>query len=410
MTEDGNREYATVADPASGWREDLPELVGGLISEALRINASDIHVDAVAHHAYRICCRVDGVIHPLREVAGEQGRQLVNQIKVAAQFTPDHTFTRLENRIALDNGTPQREIRVTIVPTSRGDAVHLRFLSPPEEVLRPADLGMSQDALARIRRTLLRPEGLILISGPTGAGKTMTLYSLAEFLNLSSMIAVSVEDPVEYDLPYVRQIQADAEHGLSMQEALKTVLRMDPDIIMIGEIRDAASAIAAVRAAASGRFVLATLHATDAALAVETCHYFAVPRHLLGSSLRMTISQVLIRKICPACAGRRDPSDGERNSFREVGLEPPDVLPVAEGCQKCHGFGYHGRIAVFEVHEFDRSMADAVSRARGSQELRDILEKRATPSLRQEALRKVAAGITTMEEINDLHYPGSPES
>jgi type II secretory ATPase GspE/PulE/Tfp pilus assembly ATPase PilB-like protein len=267
-------------------------------------------------------------------------------------------------------------------------------------------LGLSETALSLIRETLKRSEGLILISGPTGAGKTMTLYSLASFLDLHSLIAVSVEDPVEFDLRYVRQIQADPEHRLSMPEALKTVLRMDPDIILIGEIRDAQSAIAAVRAAASGRFVLATLHATDVALAVEACQYFSVPRHLLGSALRLVTSQALVRRVCGECADRRRPSDEEREMFQAEGVEVPACVPRARGCEKCHDFGYSGRTGVFEVVALDHDMTSAISRSHGMDALRKMIARKNAVSLRQDALSKVAAGITTIEEVLDLHFPG----
>lgn len=397
---------ATIEDISGKWREKLPEQVNTLFAEALKQRATDVHIDAVEFNLYRICFRVDGVIQPRAEVSREEGQSLINQIKVAAQFTPDRTITPLENRIGLGTDKIQHELRVTILPTTKGDAVHLRILSPPAEVIRPTELGLSRANLSVIRQTLKRPEGLILISGATGSGKTMTLYSLASFLRLQSMIAVSVEDPVEFDLQYVRQIQANPEYDLSMGEALRTVLRTDPDIILIGEIRDSPSAIAAVRAAASGRFVLATVHATDAALAVEACQFFSVPRHLLSSSLRLVVSQALVRKVCGKCAEQREPSNEERALFRAEGLDVPEHVPKAQGGEECHNYGYKGRTGIFQVVALDSEMASAVSGAHGTHELRKIIDESKIPSLRHEALSKVAAGITTIEEVQYLHFPG----
>jgi type II secretory ATPase GspE/PulE/Tfp pilus assembly ATPase PilB-like protein len=405
----GKRDHAAMPVDAGNWRHELPTLVSALLSEALDLNATDIHVDPAGLDAYRVCFRVDGVIHPKSEIPADEGHRLVNQIKVAAEFPPERAFAPLENRIALGDGGKGHEARVTVLPTTKREAVHLRILSPPAEVLRPTQLGLSEAALSRIRQTLKRPEGLILISGPTGAGKTMTLYSLASFLDLQSLIAVSVEDPVEFDLPYVRQVQAHPEHGLTMPQALKTVLRMDPDIILIGEIRDAQSAIAAVRAGASGRFVLATLHATDVALAVEACQYFSVPRHLLGSALRLVTSQALVRRVCGECADQRPLSDEEHELFEAEGLDVPSLVPKARGCAKCHDFGYRGRTGVFQVVALDREMAAAVSGAHAAESLREMIAGSETPSVRRDALAKVAAGVTTIEEVQDLHFPGETD-
>jgi type IV pilus assembly protein PilB len=180
--------------------------------------------------------------------------------------------------------------------------------------------------------------------------------------------------------------------------------------MLVGEIRDAPSAITAVRAAAAGRFVLATLHARDAALAVEACQYFSVPRHLLGSTLRMIISQALVRRVCGECAELRAPTEKERGMFAAEGLEPPDRVPVPRGCATCHGFGYKGRIGIFEVVAFDRPMGDAVARGHGTDMLRGILAEKEAPSLRQDALSKVAEGITSIDEILNLHVPGQTKA
>jgi type II secretory ATPase GspE/PulE/Tfp pilus assembly ATPase PilB-like protein len=283
------------------------------------------------------------------------------------------------------------------------------MLSPPEEIIKPEELGISEPILKQIKNALASPEGLILISGPTGAGKTMTLYSLASFLNLETSISVSIEDPVEYDLPYVRQVQSDEAHGLSMHEGLKSVLRMDPDIVIVGEIRDPESAGTAVRAAASGRFVLATLHARDVAMATEACRNYSVPRHLLASTLRMTTSQNLVRRVCRKCAKWRELSDEEKMMFESIEVQPPDKLPSAVGCEACHNYGYRGRTGIFEVVPMQRSLSEAVSEGAGVYRIKDLINKSDVRSLREDALSKVAEGTTTMEEIRNIHYPSALE-
>jgi type II secretory ATPase GspE/PulE/Tfp pilus assembly ATPase PilB-like protein len=388
---------------------DLPAQAKGVLEEALKESATDLHMDPVGPDTYRLCHRVDGVIHPRSEIPAAEGRNLINQIKVAAQLTPDHTFVPVESRMIYRQEGGHQEVRVTIMPTTRGEAVHLRMLSPPEEIIKPEELGISEPILEQIKNALASPEGLILISGPTGAGKTMTLYSLASFLNLETSISVSIEDPVEYDLPYVRQVQSDEAHGLSMHEGLKSVLRMDPDIVIVGEIRDPESAGTAVRAAASGRFVLATLHARDVAMATEACRNYSVPRHLLASTLRMTTSQNLVRRVCRKCAKWRELSDEEKMMFESIEVQPPDKLPSAVGCEACHNYGYRGRTGIFEVVPMQRSLSEAVSEGAGVYRIKDLINKSDVRSLREDALSKVAEGTTTMEEIRNIHYPSALE-
>lgn len=387
----------------------LPPQVSGVLAHALELGATDVHLDPIGHGVVRLCYRVDGVVQPHAELPAGEGRQLINQIKVAAQFTPDAVFHPMENRLAFGSEERHREVRVTVTPTTRREAVHLRLLTPPDEIMNLSSLGIGDRGLERIRTGLHQPEGLVLISGPTGSGKTMTLYSLVSQLELHSAIAISIEDPVEYDLPYVRQIQADEEHGLTMLEGLKTALRMDPDILMVGEIRDAQSATTAVRAAASGRFVLATLHARDAALAVEACKYLSVPRHMLGSTLRMIIAQNLVRRLCSKCASRRKPSKEEKELFKDEVMKLPSDVPAPEGCDACHDIGYRGRIGVFEIIPTDAEISRLITNGASADDLRALIRSREHPSLRRDALRKVAEGITSMDEVRDLHFPGIKE-
>ncbi|MFW6151400.1 MAG: GspE/PulE family protein [Verrucomicrobiota bacterium] len=385
--------------------DTMPAQAAGLLDKAIKEKATDIHIDPVGPNAYRICHRVDGVIHAISELPFSEGKHLINQIKVASQLTPDHTFVPIESRMVYSQYSSQKEIRVTIMPTTRGEATHMRILAPPEEIIEPSELGISKPILNQIKNVLRRPEGLILISGPTGAGKTMTLYSLVSLLNLESSITVSIEDPVEYDLSYVRQVQADPEHGLSMHEGLKSVLRMDPDIVVIGEIRDPESARTSVRAAASGRFVLATLHARDVALATEACMNYSIPRHLLASTLRMVAAQNLVRRVCCQCMQRRKITEEEKKMFKNFGIKPPDQVPEAAGCDKCHKYGYDGRVGIYEVVSIDKSLRSAISEGVGAGGIAELIRNEGVKPLQADALLKVAEGVTTMEEIQQIHFP-----
>ncbi len=394
------------------FENDLPDLIRQLIHDAISDNATDIHVDPI-EDGFRTCYRVDGVIHCKNTLNLDDGRHLINQIKVAGQFNIDRVLKPLENRIKWDapDGGEERFIRVTLVPAAGYEAAHLRILSPPKETLEVDQLGMSDDQLERVRRCVNQPEGLILITGPTGAGKTMTMYSLVSLLNLESSIAVSIEDPVEFALPYVRQVQVDEQNGLSMHEGLHALLRMDPDVILVGETRDSRSAVTVAQAAASGRFVLTTVHSRDAASAIEVMHYLSVPHVMLGNTLRLVIGQDLVRKLCDNCATSRDLRDHEAKLFEDAEVEPPEQVKEANGCEQCRQYGYSGRTGIFQVIEIDDEMGAAIAAGRRPQQIRKMMLDRGHRSLLTAGYQKVACGITSVEEVASLYTidAGAPE-
>lgn len=405
VPEDKKTDSAAQPVPVNPEEGGHPEMVSALLRDALQARATDAHIDTEAE-GIRICFRVDGVIQRDQQLSPEQGRHLLNQIKVAARMSPNRLQGPREGRLAWRRDGEPVDVRVTLTPTVSGEAAHLRLLSQRSAVLRPDELGLSESALDTIRKALRQPEGLALIAGPTGAGKTMTLYSLVSLLRVESVIAGSIEDPVEFDLPHVRQVQVDPDRGFTMAEGLRSMLRMDPDILLVGEIRGESSALTVVRAAASGRFVLATLHARDMALAIAACHLYGVPPHLLGTTLRLVISQKLVRRVCPKCVGRRRPTAAERDLFTAENLPAPKQVPAIRGCPACRNFGYRGRTGVFEVVPTDETLRRAIAQNRPDHELRQILDRRGLGSLRQDALSKVRAGVTSVEEVMDLSLPG----
>lgn len=395
-----------------------------LLSRAVTVNATDIHIDP-STTGFRIRLRVDGAIQHHADLSQEEGAELVNLVKVAGGFTPDRTVVAQEGRIYFEQEADGQgtEIRVTIAPTVNTEAVHLRLLAPPAEVLTSGELGLSAHSLEAVHDVLSANEGLVLIAGHTGAGKTMTLYSMVSTLNAESRMICSIEDPVEYVLDGVRQMQVDAQNELWMSLGLRTLLRMDPDVMVVGEIRDADSAVSAVRAAASGRLVLGTVHARDAALAVDMLEYYQVPPKLLGNTLELVICQDLIRLLCPHCGRSRSLTEEERNAFDSVGMAPPEEVRTAGGCDTCFGFGYAGRTGVFEVSPISEHLGSRIGEGVRGPELRRMVQDRNIQTLEQSALQAVAEGLTSMTEamnvfrrsqnspnVADTVYSGLPSS
>jgi type II secretory ATPase GspE/PulE/Tfp pilus assembly ATPase PilB-like protein len=274
----------------------LPEMVNDLIAQAVTENATDMHVDPVRGE-YVLRFRVDGLIHEKGKLTRAEGRRLVNQIKVASRLDIERIYMPIEGQFRWGNEQDGRDIRVTMVPTLGLEALHMRLLVRPDESRDVEQLGMSGADRENVLTALRHPHGLVLVSGVTGAGKTTTLYAMARTRHLAGRVIMSIEDPVEFDLDYVRQLQVDEERGLTMAAGLRVLLRMDPDVLLVGEVRDTPSAITAARAAQAGRLVMATIHARDAAAALDTLQYLSVPDYVVGGALRLIVSQNLVRRL-----------------------------------------------------------------------------------------------------------------
>lgn len=376
----------------------LPESLRGLVAQAVAETATDIHIDAWGSEAV-LRFRVDGTIQVKEPLTYDQARRLINQVKVAAGLDVPTIYRPLEGHFRWSGSDGYRDLRATIVSTaSRHEAAHLRLLTPPEQWHDVGNLGLGARDREVVERALGTAHGLVLISGPTGSGKTTTLYALTGLTDLRGQVAASIEDPTEYDLPYVRQLEVKEKHGFSMEEGLHTILRIDPDIILVGEVRDSGSARIAARAALAGRLVMATIHARDAAAAVEAMHYLSVPYYILGGALRLIVAQDLIRTLCPECARRRPIEDHERAVFEQAEVPPPQAVRDAVGCPSCFHYGYRGRIGVFQVAAVDDELGKWLSAGRRQQEVRERLAANGSRPLVCDALDKVSGGVTTMHE------------
>ena len=405
--------------PGKNITDRYPDPLKTLIWNAVLEKATDVHLHCVAE-GLRVLHRVDGIIYPKLLLSPTEGKRLLNQLKSAAGLTIVRSFSPLEGQIVWPDEDMRWEIRVTFTPIGDRESAHLRFLSTPRNEWDMSRLGFAPADQEKISSTVHSPNGLVLITGATGSGKTTTMYCLASLLDLRTTTTYSIEDPVEFKIPYIQQIEVDEYHGLTMHEGLRTILRMDPDLILVGEIRDGDSALVAARAALSGRLVLATIHAQDAAGAIDSLHYLGVPYHIIGSSLRLVIAQNLVRRLCPECARPRELGDRERQLFAQCEMELPehvwgcearktrgddsagDIVPLplpSPSCPECHSYGYQGRTGIFEVATVDDQMTNLIRTGADHQQLLNCLRKQGIRSMVQDGLEKVAAGVTSLEEL-----------
>ncbi|MHC4146937.1 MAG: GspE/PulE family protein [Planctomycetota bacterium] len=384
-----------------------PDPLNTFILNAIIEGATDVHLHAVDEGTV-ILYRVDGVVHEKQRLSVEDGRRLINQIKAVAGLNVTRSFSPQEAQIRwLDEDGKNKDFRVTVVPIGAEECAHLRILSMPEKDLDMGKLGFSDEHSANIAEILDSLNGLILVTGVTGSGKTTTMYSMASSKDLRSLVAFSIEDPVEFKLPNGQQLEVDEEHGLTMYEGLRTILRMDPDLIMVGEIRDRDSAIVTARAALSGRLVFGTIHGQDAAGAVDALHYLGVPYYIISNSLRMIIAQKLLRRLCLSCAKPRELYAEEREVFERAEMRLPKEVFDSVGCEKCSGYGYKGRIGIFETAVITPEAAHKIASGMHNEPLRQHFRDSGVAPMTVDGLTKVADGITSMQELFEkCNFPG----
>lgn len=390
-----------------GLADVLEELPPGLdlLKRAVALRATDVHIDPASASNYEVRLRIDGLLQHYCHADNDVAGHLIGQLKTLADLPIAEPFRTLEGRLRLPPEFAQLEARITAAPVTGGEAVSVRIFDR-EQVFRPLeDLGFSEPALAQVREQIRRGEGIVLVTGPTNAGKTTTVYSMLEALGGHDKNIVSVEDPVEMGAPFIRQINVDAAHGVTMTTGLKTVLRMDPDVVFVGEIRDSDAADIAMRAASSGRFVFSTIHTRDVASTITALRDLGVDNRSMAANLTGIINQRLIRRACVHCGRPRPLDDAERALLaqREVEWEGADVLE-APGCPACRETGYRGRVGVFEAVCGNRPLRNAIAAGASEDELRALIRERGTASLADDALQKAHDRITTATEALQLRW------
>jgi type IV pilus assembly protein PilB len=377
--------------------------VNQVLEQALRAGASDIHLEPI-ERGNKVRMRVDGVLRELPAPPRSLFIPMVSRFKILAKMDIAEKRVPQDGAIALRSGDRRVDLRVSTVPTVHGEKMVMRILDKNTIPLDLTSLGLDERQSKDLIESIQMPHGLMLVTGPTGSGKSTTVYSCLNLVNAPDTNICTVEDPVEYKFDGMNQVQVKTQVGLTFAGALRAFLRQDPDVIMVGEVRDQETAQICLRAALTGHFVLSTLHTNDALSAVARLQDMGVESFLLASTLRALEAQRLIRRLCKEC---KEAHECGADTARRYGLSPGDTLFRPKGCDNCRGLGYRGRVGVFEVVRITSRMAELIQSRATLSDLRQAARDQGMKLLSDSALDKVRAGETSLEEA--LTVTMSPE-
>ncbi|MEP4037188.1 GspE/PulE family protein [Pseudophaeobacter sp.] len=371
-------------------------LVNHLLARAVQSGASDLHIEP-HEGGLRVRMRIDGFLQEVMDRADVPVRRIVSRLKVMAGLDIAETRLPQDGRIPLSLAGRQIDTRVSSLPGHYGERIVLRILDRSTGLRPLADLGLSPDQQALLKRLAGFPNGIILATGPTGAGKTTTLYSLLQLADRAERNIVTVEDPIEYDLPGISQSQINAEIGMSFAAGLRATLRQDPDVILVGEVRDPETAQTAAQAALTGHLVFSSLHANSSVGAIVRLRDLGLDNFLIAATLRGVIAQRLLRRLCSHCKQPQSPSPKAAALFQRHGLAVPAQIQTPQGCADCAGSGHAGRIGIFEMASVTPQITAAIDRGATEAELKDLALS-AGETLIGQGLLAVSAGEVSLEE------------
>jgi len=377
----------------------LIRFVNLVLAQAIRDKASDIHFEPFEHD-FKIRYRIDGALHEMSPPSKNLALPIISRLKVLAHLNIAERRLPQDGRIKLNLGGRAVDLRVSTLPTQFGESVVLRVLDQSSVRLELGQLGLPAAIQSGVEKVIRRPNGIFVVTGPTGSGKTTTLYSCLKALNTTDSKLLTVEDPVEYEIDGVMQVPVNLAAGLTFARALRTFLRQDPDIVMVGEIRDLETAQIAIQAALTGHLVLSTLHTNDAPSAVTRLTDMGIEPFLLASTLEAVLAQRLVRRLCPVCRAAYEPPEV---LLLQLGVEPAQmsgrVFYRAVGCAACNLIGYKGRIGIFEFLPMTDALRELVVQGASLVRLRQQAVAQGMTTLRISGLAAILAGETTVEEV-----------
>jgi type IV pilus assembly protein PilB len=377
----------------------LIKLVNSLITEAFKMRASDIHLEPLAKQ-FRVRYRIDGMLHEMKPPPKRLQAAIVSRLKIQSNMSISEHRIPQDGRIQTSVGNKLIDLRVSCLPTNHGESIVMRILDKEGLRLGLPELGFFTDDQQTFERLISLPDGILLITGPTGSGKTTTLYSCLHFINRPDRKIITVEDPVEYILSGINQVQVNEAVGLTFAMALRSILRQAPNIIMVGEIRDIETASIAINASLTGHLVFSTLHTNDAPSAVTRLIDIGVKPFLVASSTRGLMAQRLVRKVCKQCAAPFVPAE---NEMRQLKLDASNsqgaTFMKGKGCANCNSTGFRGRFGIFEIFVIDDEARKLIYEKVSSSVLRNRAREVGMRTLREDGIRKVMAGLTTPDEV-----------
>lgn len=399
----GNDFVTTPRDKDGSSNEgDAPiiKLVTNILLEAFKNRASDIHIEPLEKDV-RVRLRIDGVLHDVEHHPKRLHSSIIARIKImCGSMSIDEKRVPQDGRITMAFNDKELDMRVSMIPTNNGESVVMRVLDKSSLRLGLADLGFLSDDQDTFEKLITLPDGIVLVTGPTGSGKTTTLYACLNFINRPDRKIITVEDPVEYELAGINQVMVREDVGMSFGAALKAILRQAPNIIMIGEIRDLETASIAINASLTGHLVFSTLHTNDAPSSVARLADIGVKPFLIASAVRGILAQRLVRKLCGEC---KQPSGLSERELRNLGLEASQLFNAnimgPKGCNKCRGSGFKGRMVIAEIFKIDDEVRNMVNQQLTTPQIRKRARELGMRTLREDGVRKVLAGMTTAEEV-----------